>query len=97
MLTAVFPPASLRPDTLMLQGKSVRVIVRDLSSGGAMIDEVFPNVSVNTPITLVMDGIAAELNGFVARKDEDATLMKFELSEAANKIVGQWVSTRLVA
>jgi hypothetical protein len=51
----------------MLQGKSVRVIVRDLSSGGAMIDEVFPNVSVNTPITLVMDGIAAELNGFVAQ------------------------------
>jgi methyl-accepting chemotaxis protein len=86
-----------RPATLKLQGKSVRVTVRDLSLGGAMIDGVLPNMSVDMPITLTIDGIAAELNGFVARRDEDATFMKFELSEAANKIIGQWVSTRLAA
>jgi methyl-accepting chemotaxis protein len=86
-----------RPATLKLQGKSVGVTVRDLSLGGAMIDGVLPNMSVDMPITLTIDGIAAELNGFVARRDEDATFMKFELSEAANKIIGQWVSTRLAA
>ena len=86
-----------RPATLKLQGKSVRVTVRDLSLGGAMIDDVLPNVAVDAPMTLVIDGIAAELKGVLARKDADATLMKFELSEAASKIVSEWVSTRFAA
>jgi len=46
---------------------------------------------------LVIDGITAELNGVIGPKDADATLLKFELSEAANKIVSEWVSTRLAA
>ena len=86
-----------RPATLKLQGKSVRVTVRDLALGGAMIDEEFPNVPVDAPVTLVIDGIVAELNGFVARKDAGATLIKFDLSDAARKIIGEWVSTRSAA
>ena len=86
-----------RPATLKLQGKSDRIVVRDLAVGGAMIDVAYPNVSVDTPITLSIDGISAELNGFVARKDVDATLLKFKLSEAVSRIVSEWVSTRLAA
>jgi methyl-accepting chemotaxis protein len=86
-----------RPATLKLQGKSVSVTVRDLSLGGAKIDVVLPNVPVDAPITLLIDGITAELNGFVARKDAAATLMKFELSKAASKIVGELVSSRFAA
>jgi methyl-accepting chemotaxis protein len=86
-----------RPATLKLQGKSGGVTVRDLSLGGAMIEEALPGAPVDTPIRLVIDGIATELNGFVARKDADATFVKFELSEAASKIVSELVSTRRAA
>ena len=82
-----------RPATLKLLGRSARVVVGELSLGGAMIDESYPDVPVDTPITLVIDGVAAELNGFVARKDANATLVRFELSEGAGKIVAELVST----
>jgi len=62
-----------------------------------MIDETFPNISVDTAIKLVINGITAELDGFVARKDAAATLMKFNLSEAAQMLVSEWLSTRLAA
>ncbi len=86
-----------RPATLKLLGRSARVVVGELSLGGAMIDESYPDVPVDTPITLVIDGVAAELNGFVARKDANATLVRFELSEGADKIVAELVSTRRAA
>jgi methyl-accepting chemotaxis protein len=81
-----------RPATLKSQGKSARVTVRDLSLGGAMINETCPGVPVNAPIQLVIDGIAAELNGFMARKDADAALLEFELSGQASKIVSELIS-----
>jgi hypothetical protein len=55
-------------------------------------------ISENRRVSLCsIHGITAELNGFVARRDEDATFVKFELSEAADKIIGQWLTTRLAA
>ena len=71
--------------------------MRELSLRSAMIGEAVPDVPVNTPIELLSDGITAELSGFTARQDAAARLMKLELSEAANKIVSEWVSTRLAA
>jgi hypothetical protein len=62
-----------------------------------MLDDVLPNTVVNTPTTLIINGIAAELNGVIARNDADATLMKFELSEQANKIISELVSGRKTA
>jgi methyl-accepting chemotaxis protein len=85
------------PAVLKLQGRSDRVIVRDLSLGGAMIDEALPDAALGTPITLLVDGISAELNGFVARKDANATLLKFQLSQAADKIVSELISSRRAA
>jgi methyl-accepting chemotaxis protein len=86
-----------RPATLKLQGRSDRVTVRDLSLGGAMIDEAYPNIPIDTPINLVIDGIAAELNGFIARKDTDATSVKFSLSERTSKIISELMLGRKAA
>ena len=85
------------PGLLTIQGRSVRVVVRDLSLGGAMIDDVLPTVPVDTAITLVIDGISTELTGFIARKSETATLVRFELSDEAGRAVGALVSTRQAA
>ncbi len=85
------------PALLKANGRSVKVIVRDLSLGGATIGEACPGLDVGTPVLLVIDGIAADLNGVVARKDADATPVKFELSEAARKIVSELVSGRKAA
>jgi hypothetical protein len=43
-----------RPGTLKLQGSSGRVVVQDISVGGATIDEALPNTSVDAPMTLGM-------------------------------------------
>ena len=86
-----------RPATLRMQGKSGRVTVRDLSLGGAMIDEALSNAPAGTPMTLAIDGVAAELSGVVARIEEDTTLVTFELSEHAKRTVGALIATRLAA
>jgi methyl-accepting chemotaxis protein len=85
------------PGSLKMQGRSVKVTVRDISIGGAMIDEAVPNAPVDTPVTLVIDGISAELNGVVARKSETATLVRFELSDEASRALGELVSNRQAA
>jgi methyl-accepting chemotaxis protein len=86
-----------RPATLRMHGKSGRVTVRDLSLGGAMIDEALSNAPAGTPMTLAIDGVAAELSGVVARIEEDTTLVTFELSEDAKTTVGALIATRLAA
>jgi methyl-accepting chemotaxis protein len=73
--------------TIEVQGKSYRVVVRDLSEGGALIDESMPAAGMGNQIVLSVDGIAAKLKGVVARKDPNATLLKFDLSEEAAKII----------
>ena len=62
-----------------------------------MIEGSYANVPIDTPMTLLIDGIATELNGFIARRDADRTLVKFELSEEDGKIVSELVSTRRAA
>jgi methyl-accepting chemotaxis protein len=77
-----------RPGSLKVQGKSGKVIVRDLSLGGAMIDEALPTAPINAAVSLLIGGIAVELNGFIARKDGTTTLVRFELSEQAKAALG---------
>jgi hypothetical protein len=52
-----------------------------------MIGEALPHAAIDSPITLSINGIPAKLNGFVSRKDINATLVKFHLTEAAAKVV----------
>lgn len=82
-----------RPASLKMPGRSLRATVRDLSLGGAMIDEALPGAAVNMPVTLVIDGISTELTGFVARKTETATVITFKLSDEARKVVEGLAST----
>jgi methyl-accepting chemotaxis protein len=86
-----------RPATLKLQGRSVAVTVRDLSLGGAMIDEALPGIAVGTAVTLVVNGISADLTGFVARKDDATALIKFELPEEATKKLEAQIAPRKAA
>jgi methyl-accepting chemotaxis protein len=86
-----------RPATLNLQGKTEKVIVSDLSLGGAMIDDPLLGAPINTPMTLVIDGIAADLKGFVARHDATTTLVKFAISESAKDKLSQVISTMQAA
>ena len=86
-----------RSATLKIQGRSGTVTIRDLSLGGAMIDESLPNTPVNTPVTLAINGIAAELAGVVARKEENATLVTFQLSDEATKVLRGLISIQQAA
>jgi hypothetical protein len=62
-----------------------------------MIDEALSDAPVNTPVTLVIDGIPADLTGFVARHDAGATLVRFELSAQASKVVDNLLAPRQAA
>jgi methyl-accepting chemotaxis protein len=86
-----------RAGTLRWQGKPSKVIVRDIALGGAMIDNQLADVPLDAPVTLAVEGIAAELAGIVARKGEGAALIKFNLSEEATRIVAAIISTRAAA
>jgi methyl-accepting chemotaxis protein len=86
-----------RRGKLMLHGRSIDVTVRDLSLGGAMIDENIAAANVGAPMTLTIDGIGAELGGIVTRKDAASTLLSFTLTPAAKKAVGEYVQLRRAA
>lgn len=86
-----------RRSTIKMLGRTTSVVVRNLSLGGAMIDEDLSDVPLNAPMTLMIDGIPAELAGFVARHDAGATLVSFELSAEASKVVSNLVEPRQAA
>src|SRR5712691_1720354 len=87
------PRVSLnRPGTIRWQGRSARVNVRDISTGGAMIAENIADMAVDAPVTLVIEGIAAELDGKVARKSATTTLLFFNLSEHAAGVVANVIT-----
>ena len=70
-----------RQGSATIRGKTVRVAVRDLSEGSAMIDGSIAEAGINSPVVLLIDGISTKLDGVIA--DPDQTLIKFELSEEA--------------
>jgi methyl-accepting chemotaxis protein len=85
------------PGTVNWQGRSIKVRVRDLSLGGAMIEESMAEIPVDARVTLVIDGIAAELACTVARKDGTTALLFFNLSEQTANIVANVISRRAAA
>jgi len=86
-----------RRGTVRIQGRALAVNVRDLSLGGAMIEDDLSDAALETPMTLVIDGIPADLAGFVARRDNGATLVRFELSAQAGEVVSRLVTPRQAA
>jgi len=86
-----------RRGKLKLHGRTIDVTVRDLSLGGAMIDENIAAANVGAQMMLTIDGIVAELGGIVTRKDAASTLLSFTLTPAAEKVVGEFIQLRRAA
>ena len=62
-----------------------------------MIVDAVPGAGVGNPVVLKVDGTALSLDGVVARNDENGTLVKFKLTEAAGKLVKDVMAGRGVA
>jgi PAS domain S-box-containing protein len=86
-----------RPGTLEFAGSSVKVRVCNLSEGGALLDYAAPDNRIDASVTLLIDGVAARLNGVVTRVEDGQTLIAFRLTEAAERIVQALVSSRMAA
>jgi len=86
-----------RHGTIETQGKSYRVLVRDLSEGGAMIDENVPDLMIDSHVTLQVDGIAVKLHAVVARNDQNAAFLKFDPSGDAARTIRELVREREAA
>jgi methyl-accepting chemotaxis protein len=85
------------PASLTIEGRSLRVIIRDLSLGGAIIEDGLPDAPIGTSMTLVIDGIPTVLAGAVGLTRGTATLVKFQLSDEADRLVSSFISARLAA
>jgi len=70
-----------RRGTIELRGMRHSISVRDLSEGGALIGEAIPGAGINEPVILSVEGISQKLSGVVARTEQDAVSIKFDLSE----------------
>ena len=86
-----------RRGTIEAGGRSHKVVIRNLSEGGAMIVDAVPGAGVGNPVVLKVDGTALSLGGVVARSDENGTLVKLKLTEAAGKLVKDVMAGRGVA
>ena len=80
-----------RPGVLKLKGTSATVMVRDLSMGGAMLENLSIAVSVDSPAVLTVDGIACDLPGYVARVDGQTVLVRFDLPKQEAQIVSDMI------
>ena len=76
-----------RPGKLRVAGQLMTVTVRDIALGGAMLDQAMPELSIDTPVMLNIDRVPVDLVGFVARKGQNSTLIKFNLTGAAAEVL----------
>ena len=86
-----------RNGTIEAGGRVHKVMIRNLSSGGAMIMNALPEVEVGGPVVLTVDGIKPSLTGVVARSDQNGTLVTFKITEATRKLVEDLVAGRRAA
>ena len=86
-----------RHGTIDIRGTSHKVLVRNLSEGGALLGGLIPNAGIDTPITLAIDGISVKLNGAIVSQKKDTFSIKFNLSEEAKKAVEGMTTGRRAA
>ena len=73
-------------------GRVHKVVIHNLSSGGAMIVGGLPELAVATPAVLTVDGIKPSLSGVIARSDQGGTLITFKITEATETLVEDLVN-----
>ena len=86
-----------RHGTIDFRGTSHKVLVLNLSEGGAMLGGAIPDAGIDTPITLAIDGVSIKLNGAVVSQKKDTISIKFNLSEDNKKAVEGLIMGRRAA
>jgi aerotaxis receptor len=86
-----------RQGTVEVNGKSRRVVVRNLSESGAALLDAMADVAVDSPVVLTIDGLSSSLRGVVVRNDPNGMLLKLGLTEDVRKLVAALIAGRRVA
>jgi PAS domain S-box-containing protein len=86
-----------RHGTITVGDGSRTITIRSLSEAGALIVGALPNVRVELPVSLTIDGLTANLSGIVARCDPDNTFVRFELNDAVAKLLKGLISGQRAA
>jgi len=86
-----------RPGTLKVNGQQVPVTVRNLALGGALIEAVPVTLAVNAKVSLVVDGLIAELPGSVTRANDQSALVQFALDGEQTRQLTNILSDRKAA
>jgi methyl-accepting chemotaxis protein len=73
--------------TVEYRGTSRKVVVHDLSEGGAELSEAIPGAEIDAPVVLAVEGLASKLQGVVARLSSSTTSIKFNQSEDQRKAI----------
>jgi methyl-accepting chemotaxis protein len=86
-----------QPGTLEARGIAHRIVVRDLSEGGARLHGLKADIGENETISLLIDGFPTRLDGLVTAKDTTGVSLRFHLTEAVGQVVREYVSGRKAA
>jgi aerotaxis receptor len=86
-----------RQGTVEINGKSHRIMVRNLSESGVVLLDAIDGVMVGSAVVVSVDGLNASLRGSVVRNDAGGMLVKCELTEDARKLVMALVAGRRAA
>jgi hypothetical protein len=70
-------------------GKSFDVVVRDISEGGARIDDIPESWPIDTQVRLRIEGSSADLVGTVARIDARSALVKFSSTSGQDPVLAK--------
>jgi methyl-accepting chemotaxis protein len=87
----------LRAILVEINGKSHRIMVRNLSESGVVLLDAIDGVMVGSAVVVSVDGLNASLRGSVVRNDAGGMLVTCELTEDARKLVMALVAGRRAA
>ncbi|MGJ4952888.1 cache domain-containing protein [Bradyrhizobium sp. HKCCYLS20291] len=86
-----------RPGTLQANGEQISMTVRNLSLGGALLEQIPVRLAVNTPVTLAIAGMVSDLPGTVTRVGDRTALVQFTLNPEQSARLTALVSDRQAA
>jgi methyl-accepting chemotaxis protein len=86
-----------QPGALESRGISHRVVVHDLSEGGARLRDVKTEIDVNEAISLVIDGFPTKLGGFITGQDATGVSLRFDLTKTTGQAIREFITARKAA
>jgi len=86
-----------RAGTLQVNGQPVAIVVRNLSLGGALLEAIPVQLSINTSVTLAITGMISDLPGTVTRVGDRTALVQFALNPEQSARLTALVSDRQAA